>query len=99
MCGECGVSPDYFLDRMSLDEVRLYLDGYERRKRDSWEQTRILGYIMAQVNSTKPIKQTDILTFPWDQEAPKKPETTRVSSSEIERLRAKAKQVEQEMNN
>ena len=84
---------------MTLDEVRLYLEGYERRKRDAWEQTRILGYIMAQVNSTKPIKQTDILTFPWDQEAPKNPKTTRVSSSEIERLRAKAKQVEQEMNN
>lgn len=82
---------------MTLDEVRLYLEGYERRKRDAWEQTRILGYIMAQVNSTKPIKQTDILSFPWDKKS-HKAKPIPVPISEMERLRAKAKQVEQEMN-
>lgn len=97
VCGECGVSPDYFLDRMTLTEVRHLLEGYERRKRDAWEQTRILGYITAQVNSTKKLKQTDILSFPWDQEVIKK-KVVSVPDSEIERLRNKAKQVEQTLN-
>ena len=97
VCGECGVSPDYFLDRMTLTEVRHLLEGYERRKRDAWEQTRILGYITAQVNSTKKLKQTDILSFPWDQEVIKK-KVVSVPDSEIKRLREKAKQVEQTLN-
>lgn len=97
VCGECGVSPDYFLDRMTLTEVGYLLAGYERRKRDAWEQTRILGYITAQVNSTKRLKQTDILSFPWDQEVIKK-KVVSVPDSEIERLRNKAKQVEQTLN-
>lgn len=98
VCGECGVSPDYFLDRMTLTEVRHLLEGYERRKRDAWEQTRILGYITAQVNSTKKLKQSDILSFPWDKETVKKKKTVSVPDSEIKRLRDKAKQVEQTLN-
>lgn len=97
VCGECGVSPDYFWDCMTLAEVRYLLEGYERRRRDAWEQTRILGYITAQVNSTKKLKQTDILSLPWDQEVIKK-KVVSVPDSEIERLRNKAKQVEQTLN-
>ena len=34
--------------------------------KDSWEQTRLLAYITAQVNSTKKIKLSDILDFYWE---------------------------------
>lgn len=33
---------------------------------DSWEQARLIAYIMAQVNSTKHLKMQDIIEFPWD---------------------------------
>ncbi|WP_455671698.1 hypothetical protein [Phocaeicola sp.] len=82
---------------MTLTEVRYFLEGYERRKRDAWEQTRILGYITAQVNSTKSLKQTDILSFPWDEKEHKR-KAVSVPESEIKRLRNKAKQVEQTLN-
>lgn len=98
MCGECGVSPEYFLDRMTLTEVRYFLEGYERRKRDAWEQTRILGYITAQVNSTKALKQTDIISFPWDEKIKKKQKTASIPESEKERLRNKAREIEQTLN-
>lgn len=98
MVGEGGISPDYFLDHMTLTEVRYFLEGLERRKRDAWEQTRILGYITAQVNSTRKLKQTDILSFPWDEESSNKKKAVFVSDSEIKRLRDKAKQVEQTLN-
>lgn len=83
---------------MTLTEVRYFLEGLERRKRDAWEQTRILGYIIAQVNSTKKLKQSDILSFPWDKETVNKKKIVTVPDTEIERLRNKAKQVEQTFN-
>lgn len=91
--GEGGVSPSYFLDRMTFGEVETFLMGFNRRNRDTWEQTRIIGYIIAQANSTKKLKQTDILRFPWDES--KEDRDTHVSDEEIARLRAKAKQIEQ----
>lgn len=91
--GEGGISPSYFLDKMSFGEVETFLTGFYRRNRDSWEQTRVIGYIIAQANSTKQLEQTDILRFPWDENNEDK--TTRVSDDEMKRLREMAKLVEQ----
>lgn len=77
---------------MTLAEVRYFLDGLTRRNRESWEQTRLLGYIIAQGNSTKSLKQTDILRFPWDEENEVK--DTGVSDEDVKRLRELAKQYE-----
>ena len=80
---------------MDFIEVESFIDGSNRRNRESWEQTRLIGYIIAQSNSTKTLKQTDILRFPWDEEEKK---DTSVTDEEIERLRAKAKIVESQLN-
>ena len=93
--GEGGIAPDYFLDKMSFIEVESFLDGLNRRNRESWEQTRLLGYIIAQSNSTKTLKQTDILRFPWDEEEKK---DTSVTNEDMKRLRAKAKALESQLN-
>lgn len=92
--GEGGVAPDYFLDKMSIVEVESFIDGLNRRNREAWEQTRLLGYIIAQVNSTKTLKQTDILRFPWDEDEKK---DTGVTDEEMKRLRAKAKEYESQL--
>lgn len=81
---------------MTLAEVESFLEGLNRRNRDAWEQTRLLGYIIAQSNSTKTLKQTDILRFPWDDETEK--EDTSVTEDEMKRLRDKAKAVESQLN-
>lgn len=78
---------------MTFAEVESFLDGLNRRNREAWEQTRLLGYIIAQSNSTKTLKQTDILRFPWDEE---KKETS-VTDDEMKRLREKAKAVESQL--
>ena len=80
---------------MSFIEVESFLDGLNRRTRESWEQTRLLGYIIAQSNSTKTLKQTDILRFPWDEEEKK---DTSVTNEDMKRLRAKAKALESQLN-
>ena len=80
---------------MSFIEVESFLDGLNRRNRESWEQTRLLGYIIAQSNSTKTLKQTDILRFPWDEEEKK---DTSVTNEDMKRLRSKAKALESQLN-
>ncbi len=80
---------------MDFIEVESFIDGLNRRNREAWEQTRLLGFIIAQSNSTKTLKQTDILRFPWDEE---EKEDTSVTDEEMQRLRAKAKEVESQLN-
>ena len=80
---------------MEFIEGESVLDGLNRRNRESWEQTRLLGYIIAQSNSTKTLKQTDILRFPWDEEEKK---DTSVTNEDMKRLRAKAKALESQLN-
>ena len=80
---------------MDFIEVESFIDGLNRRNRESWEQTRLLGYIIAQSNSTKTLKQTDILRFPWDEEEKK---DTSVTNEDMKRLRAKAKALESQLN-
>lgn len=77
---------------MTFGEVEAFLAGFNRRNRDAWEQTRIIGYIIAQANSTKKLEPSDVLRFPWDED---KAEDTQVSDEEMKRLREKAKQVEE----
>ena len=80
---------------MDFIEVESFIDGLNRRNREAWEQTRLLGFIIAQSNSTKTLKQTDILRFAWDEEEKK---NTSVTNEEMQRLRAKAKEVESQLN-
>lgn len=76
---------------MTFGEVETFLTGFNLRNREAWEQTRIIGYIIAQSNSMKKLEQTDILRFPWDEEDK---EAVTVTDDEMKRLREKAKQVE-----
>ena len=80
---------------MDFIEVESFIDGLNRRNREAWEQTRLLAFIIAQSNSTRTLKQTDILRFSWDEEEKK---DTSVTDEEIQRLRAKAKEVESQLN-
>ena len=82
---ECGIQPDYFLDKMQWYEVDSCLNGLENKNKISWEQTRFISYIMAQCNSTKKLKPSDILSFKWDDE-----QDTSITDEDIRRLKDKA---------
>ena len=96
MVVECGIDPDYFLDRMKWYEVEACIKGLETKNKTSWEQCRFLSYIIAQVNSTKKLKPTDILSFTWDKEEDNK--NTMITNEDIERLKNKAKQISKKLN-
>lgn len=90
-----NLSPEYVLDRMQLCEARSLLKYDNYSSRDSWEQSRLVAYIIAQVNSTKKLSPTDILKFSWDNEHSNN--NTSISNEDIERLRQKALAYEKNM--
>nr|DAJ20172.1 MAG TPA: hypothetical protein [Siphoviridae sp. ctTYz13] len=57
--------------------------------KESWEQTRLIAYLIAQVNSKKHLELNDIIKFKWDEE---ESETEIVSKEEREELIKKANQ-------
>ena len=83
-----GLSPDYVFDEMQFYELQPLVDNAYRRNKEQWEQARMISYITAQCNSTKKLKMTDILTFPWDTEQDET--TTGITNDDIKRLRQKA---------
>lgn len=62
---------------------------------NSWEQTRWLMYVIAQVNSRKQLKVTDILNFSWDQTQ----KNITITDDEIRRLKEKADIIGQKLIN
>ena len=93
---ESGIDPDYFLDEMKWYEVEACIKGLENKNKASWEQCRFISYIIAQVNSTKKLKLTDILSFNWDKEEDNK--NTMITNEDIERLKNKANQIIKKLN-
>lgn len=67
MVGRGGLSPSYFFDRMTFSEAEHWLEGWQERKKDEWERTRMLMWIVAQVNSRNELSPEDIMSFPWDE--------------------------------
>lgn len=76
---------------MQWYEVEACLNGLENKNKAGWEQTRFISYIIAQVNSTKKLKPTDILSFKWDKTEEASKETI-ITNEDVQRLKDKANQ-------
>ena len=66
-------------------EIKPLISHLHFKSRDSWEQARLISYVIAQVNSRKKLNPTDIITFDWDKKDKVENETT-ISNADIERL-------------
>lgn len=91
---EGGLNPKYVLDEMEQYEIAPLILNLHKKNKESWEQTRMLGFIIAQTQSTKKIKPEDIIKFPWDNE---ESHITSVSNEDKERLIQKANQIKQKL--
>lgn len=80
---------------MQIYELETLINSLYQKNKESWEQTRLLAYIVAQVNSSKKLKPSDILSFVWDNEGGG---NTSISNEDIERLKRKAKQYTNKYN-
>lgn len=81
-------------------EVYNFYDSLKYANRPEWEQTRLIMYILAQVNSKKKLEITEILSFPWDRA--EDIHDTEMTNEQRDRLKEKAKAMEkilQKQNN
>lgn len=89
--------PEYVMDKMEMYEMGCLMPFLYLASKESWEQARLMGYISAQTHSTKKMSVSDIVSFPWEKDT--KSHDTSMSNADKRRLEAKAKQLEQLMNN
>lgn len=69
-------------------EIEPLIKSMQEMDKTGWEQTRLISYVMAQCNSSKKLKPTDIIKFSWDNQD----YDTAISNEDIQRLKEKAKQ-------
>lgn len=87
-----GLSPKYVLDEMQFYEIDTLLDGYYLKHKDSWEQARMISYIIAQINSKETLNPEDIMKFYWEKDNT----TFEINHDEIE---LQIKELEDKLNN
>ena len=83
---------EYFMSDLQDFEVELLYENLKYADRPSWEQTRLLAFILAQVNSKKKLEMTDIMYFPWDR--PEDIHDIEMTNEQRDRLKEKAKAME-----
>lgn len=71
-------------------EIKAVMDYEYLAHKDSWEQARLIAYMVAQCNSTKQLQLSDITKFYWESE--EAVSSTGISNEDIARLREQAKQ-------
>ena len=91
---QCGVQPDYVLDRMKFYEIEALIENLWMKNKESWEQTRVQAYISAQCQSTKKIDPQEMMSFPWE----KKVEKVEDTPEEIDMMRKEMKEMESRLN-
>ena len=92
VCVQFGiVTAEYFLDRMKPYELTIICDSLHLRVKESWEQTRMISYLIAQTNSKKRLKPTDLMQFQWEHtDDVKQPKTKPLTIEDVERIKAQA---------
>lgn len=70
LVGEIGISRREFWYELTWREVHAIIDGYNRRRRDGWEQARLVAYHVAYCMGVPEGKTAPLLTewlpYYWD---------------------------------
>lgn len=85
------MSPDYFFEKMTVDEAADFLEGARRRKHSFYEALRI-GWCL-NVSNPDGRSREELFPFPWDG----RPKQKRVSKKQRDDLRLKAAAIAQKI--
>ena len=91
---QCGVQPDYVLDRMKFYEIETLIENLWMKNKESWEQTRIKAYNTTKKKRKKKIDTQEMMSFPWE----KKVEKVEDTPEEIDMMRKEMKSMEYKLN-
>lgn len=89
------MNPVYFLDSISINEVNDFLEGAIMRERESWEQTRLLSFIISKVGGCDAETVEEFIPFSWDDK--KDEDCGSIDLAELRELREKAKKIERDL--
>jgi len=78
-------------------ELVIICDSLHLRTKDNWEQARLISYLIAQTNSKKKLKPTDIIKFEWDKTQDKKESSHTYTLDEVEKIKAVALEREKKL--
>jgi len=97
------VSVEYFMDTLQEYEIEPIVQNLEYNEEGDWTRTRFLAYCNIQKSSTKKIKPTDLITFPWEKEESSTDQingnSEPLTQEDIDRLRQQAKIISQTLEN
>jgi len=71
------------LDEIENYEINALMKYNYLNEKESWEQTRLISYLIAQVNSKKHLELADIIKFKWDVENDEKEIVTKEEREEL----------------
>lgn len=80
-----GISPGYFLDQMSFDEIAEIFNQIDKIRQEKWEQIRQLAYYSVLPHTKKIKKPSDLFRLPWDSKPKKAEVIKKLSSDELEK--------------
>ena len=87
------------MDSLQEYEVEPIIQNLEYNEQGDWSRTRFLAYCNIQKSSTKKLKPTDLITFPWEKEDDNTDQINTnsepLTQSEIERLKEQARIIQQ----
>lgn len=93
------------MDTLQEPEIEPIVQNLEYYyERGDWERTRFLAYCNIQKSSTKKIKPTDLITFPWEKESDNTDQINGnsnepLSKEDIQRLKEEARLLSTELRN
>lgn len=87
------MDPVYFLDKATFPEISDFLEGAADRERESWEQTRLLSFIVGRVGGCEAESAEEFLPLPWDEEDDVT--CSEVNHDELKKLRESVKSIEE----
>lgn len=88
-----GLSPAYVLDEIQAYEIQALMKYSYFRNKESWEQARLISYLIAQTHSTKKLKLEEIVKFPWEQQDEKQHISERITQYDIDFLEKQAEEM------
>lgn len=65
-----GLSPAYVMNEMELCDLPLFIEAYERQKREQMEASRLWTFfnILPHVDGSKLKQPSDMMLFPWEED-------------------------------
>nr|DAY34681.1 MAG TPA: hypothetical protein [Caudoviricetes sp.] len=87
------------MDTLQEYEIEPIVQNLEYYEEGDWSRTRFLAYCNIQKSSTKKLKPTDLITFPWEKEESSTEQingnSEPLSKEDIQRLKEQARIISQ----